>query len=133
MGMDFRLTFSSSWFMYRWKLTSFIVFASLFWTISVASASLTWIMLGWALRPEFVPKEEIKGEERDLVKDEPETEDSSSHSGAVKVKEEPEELGISTLLESYPEVDDGGMGSGLESAEGRGMQKRRSHLTEYDR
>lgn len=50
------------WFMYRWKLTSFVVFSSLFWTVSMASASLTWFLLTWVLKSE-TPKNEIKEEE----------------------------------------------------------------------
>lgn len=118
--------------MYRWKLTSFVIFSSMFWTVSMASASLTWFLLNLVLRPEPVSMEEIKDEEHDIVKEESETEDIGSSSGPVKVKEEPEEQASSSLLQSYLADDEGGIGSGLEDPEGRGLQKRRSHLSEYD-
>lgn len=114
------------WFMYRWKLTSFVVFSSMFWTVSMASASLTWFILAWIMRPE-TPKGEIKEEEYpEAIKEEPE--DSSSSSESVKVKkEEPE----TSLLQSYPAEGDYAAGLG-ESTEARGVQKRKSHLTEGD-
>ncbi|KAJ6170401.1 hypothetical protein N7485_007747, partial [Penicillium canescens] len=49
------------WLMYRWKITSFVVFTSLFWFVSVGSASLTWLALTWVLQPATTPKTEIKG------------------------------------------------------------------------
>lgn len=98
----------------------------------MASASLTWFLLNLVLRSEPVSTDEIKDEEHDLVKEESETEDISSSSGAVKIKEEPEEQGSSSLLQSYLAGDEGGVGSGLEDPEERGIQKRRSHLSGYD-
>jgi hypothetical protein len=116
--------------MYRWKLTSFVVFSSIFWTVSMASASLTWFLLTWIMQSD-TPKGEIKEEEGDFskaIKDE--FEDSSSSSEPVKVKkEEPE----TSWLQSYPaEGDNAGLGSGRDSAEARGVQRRRSHSTEGD-
>lgn len=112
--------------MYRWKITSFFVFSSLFWTVSTGSAGLTWFLLNWALHPEKTVKEEpenVRDEPTRLVKDEPEDDESSS---MVK-NEEPE----STFLQSYPpKNEDSGFGSGMESAEVRGLQRRRSHVTE---
>lgn len=125
--------------MYRWKLTSFVIFSSMFWTVSMASASLTWFLLNLVMRPEPVLTDEIKDEEHGIkddehkiVKEESEMGDIGSSSGAVKVKEEPEEQGSSSLLQGYLAGDEGGIGSGLEDPEGRGLQKRRSHLSEYD-
>lgn len=115
--------------MYRWKITSFVVFSSLFWTVSMGSAGITWFLLNWVLHPEKTIKEEqedVKEEPSGLVKDEPEDNGSSSEPVKVK-KEEPE----SSLLQSSPPTgDDSGLGSGMESAEARGVQRRRSHLTE---
>lgn len=115
--------------MYRWKVTAFFVFSSLFWTVSMGSAGLTWFLLNWALNPQKTVKreqEDVKEEPSDLVKDEPE--DNGSSSGSVKVKEEEPE---SSLLRTYPpERDDSGLGSGIASAEARGVQRRRSHLAE---
>lgn len=97
----------------------------------MSSAGLTWLVLSWVLQPAPTPKEEEEGEVKEespeRVKAEPEDDGSSSE--PVNVKEEERE----SLLQSYPPAgDDGGQGSGLESAEARGVQKRRSHLTEDD-
>lgn len=118
--------------MYRWKITSFVVFSSLFWTVSMASASLTWFLLTWIMQSE-TPKGEIKEEEEqeeeefsETIKAEPE--DSKSSDEPIKVKKEESDT---SLLQSYPaEGEHAGIGSGRESAEARGVQKRRSHSTE---
>lgn len=89
----------------------------------MGSAGLTWFVLSSVLQP--VPtQEEVKEESAESVKDEPE--DNEPFSEPVKVKQEEPE----SLLQSYPPAgDDAGQGSGLESAEARGVQKRRSHST----
>ena len=92
----------------------------------MGSAGLTWFVLTSVLQP-APTKEEIKEEETERVKDEPEDYDSSSEH--VKVKEEEPE----GMLQSYPRAgDDAAQGSGHESAEARGVQKRRSRLLEDD-
>lgn len=95
----------------------------------MASASLTWFLLTWIMQSETLKgeiKEEGKEKFHEAIKEEPE--DSNSSDEPVKVKkEEPK----SSLLQSYPaEGDYAGIGSGRESAEARGVQKRRSHSTE---
>ena len=119
--------------MYRWKITSFVIFSSLFWTVSMASASLTWFLLMWIMQFE-TPKGEIKEEVEEVGEEEfsetikPEPEDSKSSDEPIKVKKEESET---SLLQSYPaEGEHTGIGSGRESAEARGVQKRRSHPTE---
>jgi hypothetical protein len=110
--------------MFRWKLTSFVIFSSLFWTISMGSAGLTWFILSSVLQP--VPTQaDVKEESAESVKDEPEDDEPFSEPVKVKVKQEEPE----SLLQSYPPAGDAGQGSGLESAEARGVQKRRSHST----
>jgi hypothetical protein len=113
--------------MYRWKVTSFVVFTSLFWFVSVGSATLTWLALTSVLQPAATPKAEIKEEPQGLVKDESDDDSSSGGPFRIKKEEEPE----SSLVHNYPtESDEAGMGSGLESAEARGLQRRRSHLNQ---
>lgn len=112
--------------MYRFKLTSFVVFSSVFWTVSVGSAGLTWFLLNWVLHAKKTIKDEpdVHDDSSRLIKDEPEDSGSSSE---PKVKREAPE---SSLLQSYPPADDeSGRGSGMESAGERGVQRRRSHLT----
>ncbi|KAJ5888090.1 hypothetical protein N7495_008131 [Penicillium taxi] len=120
--VEFRARFSGlRWIMYRWKLTSFAVFSSMFWTISMISASFTWFVLK-GLRPENEPNQisdikKVKEESRDFVKEESEAEDGLSYADTVKIKkEEPESDSSSSLLSNYP-GDDEGLGSALQSAE----------------
>jgi hypothetical protein len=114
--------------MYRWKITSFMIFSSMFWTISMSSASLTWFIVS-SIWQSGTPKEEPKGDSDDELKGDTETEDGSTSSEVVKVKDEEVD---SKLLQSYPETHDSGVGSGMESAEDRGIQKRRMHSLEED-
>ncbi|QQK47015.1 Adipose-regulatory protein, Seipin [Penicillium digitatum] len=117
------------WLMYRWKVTSFVVFSSLFWSVSMLSAGLTWLAMTWVWGT--MPKNEIKEEPEDSIKEDPDDQNTSEESLEVK-KEEPEEQ-EQRLLSSYPaEGEETGTGSGLESAEARGVQRRRSHLTQTD-
>ena len=97
----------------------------------MASMSLTWFLLNWTRQPETRPKNEIKVQE--VVKGEPEVEDTRLSDDPVKFKKE-ESAGpeSSMKLQNYPEHDDGAFGSGLESAEAIGVQRRRSHWTEND-
>ncbi|CAG8948483.1 unnamed protein product [Penicillium salamii] len=116
MIWDVVLTNLTRWLMYRWKITSFLVFSSLFWSVSMLSASLTWLVLTWVLGTASTT---VIKPELDLLKEESVTEDDSDES--VKKEEEEE-----TRLHSLP-TEREAMGSGLESAEARGVQKRRSH------
>ena len=81
------------------------------------SASLTWLVLTWVLGN--APTPAIKAE-LDQLKEEPATEDESSDESVKKEEEE------TRLLHSVP-AESEAMGSGLESAKARGVQKRRSH------
>ena len=95
----------------------------------MASASLTWIILTSIMQSGTL-QAEIKAEEDIPESIKEESEGSMSSSDSVKIKkEEPE----TSLLKSYPaEGNYPALGSGRESAEARGMQKRKSHATEGD-
>ena len=77
-----------------------------------------------------MPKNVIKEEPQDSIKEESEDGNTSDESFEVK-KEEPYEQ-ERRLLSSYPAEGEDGTGSGLESAEARGVQRRRSHLTQTE-
>ncbi|KAJ6166694.1 hypothetical protein N7470_002141 [Penicillium chermesinum] len=127
----FRARFTGlRWFMYRWKVTSFIVFSSFFWSVSMASASVTWAVLTWVVHTQ-PGADRVKDEDQELLKNEPEEADHESGKD-VEVKKEPEQEESSSLLQRFPTNDDDGLGSGLESAEARGLQRRRSHRREGD-
>lgn len=105
----------------------------------MGSASLTWFVVTSIFQSGTTTtvtststntstKEESKGDFEDDSKEDTETEGSNSSGGVIKVKDEETE---SNLLQSYPvETGDAGIGSGLENAEARGIQKRRKHSQE---
>ncbi|KXG48969.1 Survival protein SurE-like phosphatase/nucleotidase [Penicillium griseofulvum] len=103
------------WIMWRWKITSFVVFSTLFWSVSTLSAGLTWLVMTWVL--ETVPKDEVKKIEEDPIKEESEDGDTSDESTEVK-KEEPEDQEQERLLSTYPAEGDAG-GSGPSAKRGR--------------
>ncbi len=94
----------------------------------MGSASLTWFIVS-SIWQSGTPKEELKGDSEDELKEDTETEETSSLSDIVKVKDEEVD---SKLLQSYPETGDAAVGSGLESAEARGILKRRMHSLKAD-
>ncbi|KAJ5158452.1 Survival protein SurE-like phosphatase/nucleotidase [Penicillium coprophilum] len=105
------------WLMWRWKITSFVVFSTLFWSVSMLSAGLTWLAMTWVW--ETMPKNEIKGEPEESVKEES---DGDTSDESAEVKQEQEQA---RLLSSFPGEGEASTGSGLESAEARGVQRRR--------
>jgi seipin len=47
------------WIMYNYRILSFIIFTSTFWTVSMTSATLTWLVISWYFAPtDPQPKEE---------------------------------------------------------------------------
>lgn len=151
--------------MYKWRLSSFLFFTSMFWTVSMVSTSLAWILFAsiFAKEPSS-RKKPIKAEEESgyvSVKQEAseETDDPfaakpqrprgrDSAQSLVKSEDtadEPELSKGSSLFSSESGDDDSalvqeggipaarmpaGTGTGLESAEARGVQRRRSHMAE---
>ena len=114
--------------MYSFKLTSFIIFSAMFWTVSVVSATLTWSLLNSALRPRVKSKEEPDDEVHGPLKEESEVEDNDFFGGPVKVKKEQStEPGGSMWLQRSHEDDVGGIGSWLESEKALHVQKRKGH------
>ncbi|KAL2868314.1 seipin [Aspergillus lucknowensis] len=140
-----------SWVMYQWKITSFFVFTFMFWSVSMFSFSLSWIILPCFLSPtptgggdgEVKPEDEL--ESQTLVKQEPDEalslpEASSIGESHTKRELESEEDGES---DSSPEQDPGplgaraatlvasasGRGTATKYAEAAGLQQRRSHAS----
>lgn len=150
--------------MYKWRLSSFLFFTSMFWSVSMVSTSLAWVLFASILAKEPLSrKKPIKAEEARSsnvsVKQEADEETDpfvakphrvqgrGSAQSRVKGEEDtddPELSKGSSLFSSDSEGDVGvaqeggvaaarvpaGTGTGLESAEARGVQRRRSHMTE---
>ncbi|PYI34069.1 adipose-regulatory protein [Aspergillus indologenus CBS 114.80] len=145
----FKATFTGlRWIMYNWKLTSFVIFGFMFWSVSMVTAGMVWALLAIVFHH---PKEEGKdvvvkteSDSEAVVKSEDTDEPPSlfdipseiSHIRGTPIKKE-EDLddGGSDSIEDTDEdrgaesSDVSGTGTGLESAHARGIQRRRSHLT----
>ncbi|KAE8150548.1 putative adipose-regulatory protein-domain-containing protein [Aspergillus avenaceus] len=56
------------WWMYNWKLTSFVFFASLFWTVCMTTTSVTWMALAAASSMSSEDEQiKVKKESRDTT------------------------------------------------------------------
>ncbi|KAI9929150.1 hypothetical protein MW887_001554 [Aspergillus wentii] len=155
--VEFKARFTGlRWIMYNWRLSSFFVFTFMFWSVSVISTGVVWFILAVLFSTNNGGSDEslIKGtSDRTPIKEESDDEsldDVSPHdlSGTnpsqikrIKTEHHEEESKPDYLLSQphgegdYSQGDGGegssraaGAGTGLESAEARGVQRRRSHL-----
>ncbi|KAE8138061.1 putative adipose-regulatory protein-domain-containing protein [Aspergillus pseudotamarii] len=145
--VEFRARFTGlRWMMYNWKITSFFIFSSLFWSICMTSASISWVIIA-SISSTGTREPEVKEEAGDEtpIKQEPSEETSSlmeapSASSTIpggkrRIKREDEYEADDDESEGSPR-DRGTLSSkevgagttGLESAEARGVQRRRSRL-----
>ncbi|PYH78967.1 adipose-regulatory protein [Aspergillus uvarum CBS 121591] len=143
----FKATFTGlRWIMYNWKLTSFVIFGFMFWSVSMVTAGMVWALLAIVFHhPKEEGKDVVKTESGSeaVVKSEDTDEPPSlfdvpseiSHIRGTPIKQE-EDLddGGSDSIEDTDgdrgaeSSDVSGTGTGLESAHARGIQRRRSHL-----
>ncbi|KAF7592501.1 hypothetical protein BBP40_012791 [Aspergillus hancockii] len=141
--VEFRARFTGlRWMMYKWKITSFLIFSSLFWSICMTSASVAWVVLASLSSASSGGRElDVKKESDDetTIKEEPSEENSSpleapssSEKGRLKREDEYEadddESGGSPGDRGVGLSEEVGSGTGLESAEARGAQRRRSRV-----
>ncbi|KAA8646141.1 seipin [Aspergillus tanneri] len=138
------------WMIYYWKITSFVVFTFLFWGISMTSASIVWITLtAISVGDKDTHKVKVKKEYRDdfWIKDEPldestspwetslDTSNDQPEQGTKREKEyqaDDESDGISLSEDHSGGQDASGAGTGRESPEAQGIQRRRGHLSTDD-
>lgn len=137
------------WFVYNWRLTSFVLFGFIFWFVSMLSTTIVWISLAYLFSGKGKGQGEttIKQETPDdaSIKDEDEDEDSGDLSrfppAHTKTEHDSEEGDPRSEQASTSETEDagdtrdtshGGMGTGVESAGDRGVQRRRSRMFEGD-
>ncbi|KAL1848189.1 CCR4-NOT core subunit cdc39 [Paecilomyces lecythidis] len=141
------------WFMYRWKLTSFLVFTGMFWGVSMTSSAIAWLTLSSLFGSGAKePEKSVKKEERDdrPIKAEEEESDSDSHEASfkrevehIKQEEDSDDQALvdphaaeaddeddegQRIRESSGPGTDSGIGTSLESASAQGVQRRRSRL-----
>lgn len=137
-----RLT-DDRWFMYTWRVSSFLIFSFAFWCVSMLSMGVAWLGLALAgnngngngnVKSESrtgTPAKESDGDESDVSSqdDQPGPSNDPFQRG---IKKEESEGGLSDLPVS--EVGGShvgsGAGTGLESPEARGIQRRRSQGVE---
>ncbi|KAL2854378.1 putative adipose-regulatory protein-domain-containing protein [Aspergillus pseudoustus] len=140
------------WIMYHWRITSFFVFTSMFWSVSMFSFSLSWVILPCFVASPRIKKgkEEVKASEYEpefptAIKEEPveklsfpEAEPSAEPSpGESHIKQEigsEEEDGTDPELlhDPGPLQSSGAFGfqTGAANDETAGLQQRRGHLFE---
>lgn len=129
--------------MYNWRITSFVLFGFMFWLVSMLSTSLVWIALAYlfsgkgkgqgdkAIKPE-TPDDETS------IKDEDEDEDRGglsrfppdNDSEEENARPEPASTSETEDASHARDIGHGGMGTGVESAGDRGVQRRRSRMFE---
>ncbi|KAE8373398.1 putative adipose-regulatory protein-domain-containing protein [Aspergillus bertholletiae] len=144
--VEFRARFTGlRWMMYNWKITSFFIFSSLFWSICMTSASMSWVIIA-SISSMGKREPEVKDEADDetLIKQEPSEETSSLMEAPSTSSTNPEEKRRIKREDDYEADDDesdgsprdrgtlpseeAGAGTGLESAGARGVHRRRSRL-----
>ncbi|KAI9368911.1 putative adipose-regulatory protein-domain-containing protein [Aspergillus egyptiacus] len=150
--VTFRASFSGlRWVMYQWRVPSFFVFSFMFWSVSMLSFSVSWILISCVfIKPEIKEEEEeedeIKAEDEEeseaTVKkellEESDLEDvepyASSSSEALRLKREIEsdsedESNQDPIMTPKTEaLESSGSGTATENAEASGIQRRRSRL-----
>ncbi|PLB53003.1 adipose-regulatory protein [Aspergillus steynii IBT 23096] len=143
----FRARFTGMrWLMYNWRITSFFVFTFMFWSTSMISASIVWIVLATFANSGTDGKVTVKKEDRDetRIKQEPLEEstsplesslDTSNDQPERRVKKEKEyqvESQADDESEGSPDKQTSGAGTGLESSGAQGVQRRRRHTSGDD-
>ncbi|KAL3466628.1 putative adipose-regulatory protein-domain-containing protein [Aspergillus heterothallicus] len=139
------------WIMYQWRITSFFVLTSMFWSVSMFSFSLSWIILPCFFASSRTNKEEERVKDKDdqegrtTLKEEPVEKPGLSEARPstemfISESQIKQEVGSEEEDETEPELlhDPGflqrsgasGSGIGSEITEAVGLQQRRSHVFE---
>ncbi|EED19538.1 conserved hypothetical protein [Talaromyces stipitatus ATCC 10500] len=141
--VNFRAKFRGlRWLMYRWRFLSFFAFTSMFWSVSMASSSIAWLLFSQYLSSATPDDQRIK-------KEEPEDNNTTTikkefgESQSVKQEEIEETTNIPPLgTQSGNEVEDvesirnihdnnnSGRGTAFDGHDTLGAQRRRSHFPE---
>ncbi|KAL5357796.1 adipose-regulatory protein [Aspergillus floccosus] len=133
------------WIMYNWKITSFLIFSFLFWNTFMASAGISWLIFasiykGAWMRPDpetkleehddVVIKKEESAEPASLRQTPPEPSNNSKKEEEYQADDE-SDSDTTRVPAAGPSVESS-TGTGLESAEARGLQRRRSRRVEEE-
>lgn len=116
--------------MYNWRILSFFTFTSMFWSVSMISASVTWLLFSTFLKSrdrddDTKIKTEDDEDNADTVKNPAKSEEKS-----IKDEETEEPTDIPPFSTDYTDYqDDSGLGTGLDR---QTAQRRRKHLQDQD-
>ncbi|KAI7975800.1 hypothetical protein EIK77_005550 [Talaromyces pinophilus] len=130
--------------MYRWRLLSFFAFTSMFWSVSMISSSIVWLLVSQYLGSTAHDDQRIKKEEETEDNDRAIKKESSRRDDDIVKQEELEEttnippLGTQSGNEAEDvesirrihDSSDSGRGTAFDGHDTPGAQRRRSHLSE---
>ncbi|KAL5050106.1 hypothetical protein BDW71DRAFT_174763 [Aspergillus fruticulosus] len=149
--VKFRASFTGlRWIMYHWRIPSFLVFSFMFWSVSMLSFSLSWVLLACLSNKgvkteeedEDVKEEEESGSEHTIKEEQSEklglldigsTTETSDRKGETDLEDgvnhlyDVERRHRAMTAESEPS-EAAGSGTGTESAGPSGVQRRRSRF-----
>ncbi|EEA27138.1 hypothetical protein TMatcc_004590 [Talaromyces marneffei ATCC 18224] len=138
------------WLMYRWRLLSFFAFTSMFWSVSMISSSIVWLLVSHYLGSTAHDVQQIKKEEdtedndTDTKKESGDSRSTSHRDDDIVKQEEIEEtanippLGTQSgneaedveSIRNIHDNDDSGRGTAFVGHDTLGAQRRRSRLSE---
>lgn len=136
--------------MYKWRLLSFFTFTSMFWSVSMISSSIVWLLVSHYLGStahddQRIKKEEdtednetaiekdvgdsrsIKGRDDDIVKQEEIEETTNVPPLGTRSGNEAEDV---ESIRNIHDISDSGRGTAFDGDDTLGTQRRRSHLPE---
>ncbi|BDD56854.1 hypothetical protein MPDQ_008212 [Monascus purpureus] len=150
--VEFKARFTGlRWVMYNWRLSSFAIFSTLFWSISVLSTGAAWAFLAFIFgsrteRHTKYDKRRDRDKSESPIKEETDDEAVNPHSVGPTIKEEDDLAEQPSASPQTSEADDeydsagegqstdvhseSGAGTGFESPGARRLQRRRSHFQE---
>lgn len=140
---------SHRWIMYHWRIPSFFVFSFMFWSVSMFSLSISWVLVAGFFNSE-VPVDEIKAEDESesepTIKEEEEPsekfgmlefESSTEHSEKESGANSDDDISRNGQRKDQKTPEAGpseaaGSGTATEGAEASGLQRRRRLVKQED-
>jgi hypothetical protein len=132
---------ASRWLMYRWRLLSFFAFTSMFWSVSMISSSILWLLVSQYLGSTAHDDQRIKKEEdaedndraikkdrdNDIVKQEEIEETTNIPPLGTQSGNEAEDV---ESIRNIHDSNDSGRGTAFDGHDTLAAQRRRNHLSE---
>ncbi|OKL63140.1 hypothetical protein UA08_01603 [Talaromyces atroroseus] len=131
------------WLMYRWRLLSFFTFTSMFWSVSMITSTIVWLLLSqyWGSRVEGDRRmKSEKTEDGDTpIKEEYDEASIKNEDDAARQEEIEQTTNIAPLNNETEEAEsirairydsDSGRGTAFDGYNILGAQRRRSHMSD---